>query len=226
MTSTNSQTSGVILIRAIVLSAIILGIIATINVQAQDKGGLRVAIFNSDKAIADYKFAKTSRESLQKLDSDAKTTLEIFQTYPFLDTKEQDDFAKLEIKSRTKGAELNAGEKMIVEKLKSQHSKMVTEYSELLGKPNGAITAQDTAKIEQFNKRKNDTEARIRSTAQNAQKAIEDAENEANLKIDKDVRDKMIDTAKAKNVNVVFSSRVVFYAEVDITDDVVKALNK
>ena len=67
--------------------------------------------------------------------------------------------------------------------------------------------------------------SRIRKAPQ-VQKEIQEKENAANLKIDEDVRKALEKVAKEKGANLVFSHQVVYYADIDITKDVVTQLNK
>jgi Skp family chaperone for outer membrane proteins len=227
MSQTSDSANGLFFIRATVFAAIVLGIVASLTgAQAgQDKNGLRIAVVNPGKLLADYKYAKASTDTLEKLDGEAKLAIATWNRYPLLGSKDQDDLVKLVQKENTPGAELTKAEKDQEQGLKTRHDNLVKEYQDLLGKPNGALTAQDSARLDAFSKLKTDSETRIKTKQTEATTEIGKKQDEFNQKIDKDVRDALNKVAKDKGMNLVFSSQVVLYADTDITEDVLKHLN-
>lgn len=227
MSNTSSSAQSLFFIRATVFAAIVLGIVASLtNAGAgQDKSGLRIAVVNPGRVLSEYKYAKSSTDTLEKLDGEAKLAIATWNRYPLLTLADQDNLVKLIQKENTPGANMSKAETDQETALKAKHDALVKEYQDLLSKPNGQTTVQDSARIEALGKLKNDTEARIKAKQTEATTEIGKRQDEFNLKIDKDVRDALNKVAKDRGMNLVFSSQVVLYADTDITDDVIKHLN-
>lgn len=228
MVNSSNSAQGLFFIRAIVLSTIVLGIVASLTAAraADEKGGLNIAMVNPGKLLSDYKYAKQSRETLEKLDGEAKTAINTWNRYPLLSTQDQDALVKLIIKEATPNTTLTKAETDQKTSLTTKHDSLFKEYNDLLAKPVGATTAQDSLRLEALNKYRSDTDIRIKDKQKTAGEDISKKEEEFNVKIDKDVRDALNKVAKEQKLNLVFSSQVVLFADKDITDDVLKQLNK
>lgn len=228
MSNSSNSAQGLFFIRATVLAAIVLGIVASLTAAGagQDKTGLRIAVVNPGRVLSEFKFAKQATDTLEKKDNEAKVALSTWQRYPLLTPGDQDTLAKLLQKDAATPADMSKQEKDQMQALKTKHDNLVKEYQELLGKPNGQTTPQDSDRLTALGKLKNDSELRIKNKTSDATAEITKAQDEYNLKIDKDVRDALNKVAKEKGMNLVFSSQVVLFADVDITDDVIKHLNK
>jgi outer membrane protein len=226
MSNTSNSAQGLFFIRATVLAAIVLGIVAsTTSWAGQDKSGLRVAVVNPGRLLAEYKYAKASNDALEKLDGEAKVAIETWRRFPLLTAADQDALVKLVQKENTPGAEMTKPEKDQEQALKTKQEVLLKEYQDLQGKPNGQTTPQDSARMEAIGKLKTDTDNRIKAKMADASTEIGKRQEEFNQKIDKDVKEALSKVAKDKGMNLVFSSQVVYYADVDITDDVLKHLN-
>ena len=226
MSNPTHEAPGLFFIRATVLAAILLGVVASLAAGAgQEKNGLKIAVVNPGKVLSEYKFAKQSTDTLEKLDGEAKLYIATWQRFPLLTVADQDALVKLVQKENTPGAEMSKAEKDQLQALKTRHDNLVKEYQDLLAKPNGQTLPQDSARLEALGKLKNDAENRIKAKQTDATSEITKRQDEFNLKIDKDVRDALNKVAKERGLNLVFSSQVVLFADSDITDDVVKHLN-
>lgn len=227
MENSSNSAGGLFFIRATVLAAIVMGIVASLTAAGagQDKNGLRIAVVNPGRLLSEYKYAQTSTSTLEKKDGEAKLAIATWTRYPLLTVSDQDTLAKLIQKENTPGADMSKGEKDQLQALKTKHDNLVKEYQELLGKPNGQTTAQDSDRLTALGKLKNDAENRIKSKQADATTEINKLQEDFNQKIDKDVRESLNKVAKEKGLNLVFSSQVVLFADTDITDDVIKNLN-
>lgn len=226
MSNTYNSAQGLFFIRATVFAAIVLGIVASISSRAaDDKGGLRIAVVNPGKLIAEYKYAKSAQDQLEKADGEAKLAIQTWSKYWLLTGADQDALVKLLQKESADAANMTKAEKDQEQGFKTKFDNLFKEYNDLLGKPNGQTTEVDASRLAALNKAKNDTENRIKSKQQDATKEISGKQDEYNQKIDKDVRDALNKVAKEKGMNLVFSSQVVLFADTDITDDVLKHLN-
>jgi Skp family chaperone for outer membrane proteins len=227
MLKQSDSAYGLFFIRATVLAAIILGIVANTGARAgQDKTGLKIALVNPGRLLAEYKFAKAANDTLEKVDGEAKNAILTWNHYPLLTGADQDALVKLIQKENTPATELTKTEKDDEQRLKTKHDNLVKEYQELLGKPNGALNAQDVARLDAFSKLKSDSDNRIKAKQTEATSEINKQQETFNQKIEKDIHEAINKVAKDKGMNLVFSSQVVLYADTDITDDVLKHLNK
>src|SRR5260221_1692231 len=88
-------------LRAIVLAAIILCIVASmVGARAQDKG-LRIGVVSPGRLLTEYKFAKSSREELQKMQDEFNLTMQTWDHYHMLSPTDQDILTKLTLKEAT-----------------------------------------------------------------------------------------------------------------------------
>ncbi|HLJ54693.1 MAG TPA: OmpH family outer membrane protein [Chthonomonadaceae bacterium] len=227
MQSASQTGGGLFFMRATVFAAIVLGVVAALAAHgADDKNGLRIAVVNPGRLLAEYKYAKQSNDTLEKIGNDAKLYIDTWRRYPLLSMTDQETLAKLRQQEATVGANMSKQEKDQLQGLITKHDNLVKEYNALLAKPNGDTTPADADRLTQLGKAKADTEARIKSKDTDASTEITKRQDEFNQKIDKDVREALNKVAKEKGMNLVFSSQVVLFADTDITDDVLKHLNK
>lgn len=214
--------------RATVLAAIVLGVVASLAAHGagDEKGGLRIAVVNPGRLLSEYKYAKQSNDTLEKIGADAKLYIETWRRYPLLSAADQEILANLSQKEQLPGANMSKAEKDQMQGLKTKHDNLVKEYNNLLAKPNGDTTPADSDRLTALGKLKTDTETRMKSKDTEASTEINKRQEEFNQKIEKDIHDALTKVAKDKGMNLVFSSQVVYYADTDITDDVIKHLNK
>ena len=213
-------------LRSIVLAAIVLCIVASmVGAGAQDKG-LRIAVVSPGRLVSDYKFAKASRDALEKMQSEVKTTLQTWDRYHMLTATEQDALTKLVLKEAATPNDLTKDEKTQMQQLKDKHEAQFVEFNNLLKQPVGNFAPAQAAQLDKLQKIRADTAARIKDKDTSAAREIQLKEEDYNVKIDKDVRENLNKVAKEKGFNLVFSSQVVLFADTDITDDVLKQLNK
>jgi Skp family chaperone for outer membrane proteins len=214
-------------LRAIVLFAIVLCIVASmVGAGAEEKGGLRIAVVNPGRLIAEYKFARSSREQLDKMQSEAEITLQTWNRYHMLTTLEQDVLTKLVLKDAAAPNNLTKTEKDQMQQLKDKHEVKFNQFNALLQPQVGVPQPANAPELTALQKISSDTLARIKDKQATAKKALQTKEELDNLKIDKDIHDGITKVAKEKKLNLVFSSQVLLFADTDITEDVLKQLNK
>src|SRR5947209_8189949 len=111
MLNQDNSTQGLFFIRATVLAAVVLGIVAALpGATAQDKNGLRIAVVNPGKLVSEYKYAKASTETLENLSHETQVALEAWGKYPLLSVADQDTMVKL-LQKEKPGTELSKADK-------------------------------------------------------------------------------------------------------------------
>lgn len=228
MSENNRSHRDVMLVRSIALSAILLCIVASLTASAKDDKtpAMKFAVVNPGRLISEYAYAKKSAETLLKLQQDAETALKTWATFYLLSAMDQDSLTVLAVKEIRVPNEMTKAEKDQKMILSNKHTAAFNQYNEILKKQVGTLTPKDSSDLELYGKMRADTDARINSKKESATKDIQVKEEEYNKKIDADVRTALNKVAKDKGLSLVFSNQAVLFAETDISDDVVKQLNK
>ena len=229
MSQTN-QGQTLLFIRTTVLGAILLGIVASLtgaSAGQKDNGGLKTAVVNPRKLVSEYKYAVAAREKLANMEQDAKNRLEIYGNFQFLDSSEQDTLVALVQKERSPNpaAALSKTEMEQLASLRDKHKRVATLYTTLSSKSNADTTPADAKEFDDLNKRRTATQTRGKSLNDTATETLQKEQEKANVKIDQDIKDVFNKYCKDKGFTLVFSNEVVFYAENDISDEVLKKLN-
>ncbi len=216
-------------LRTIVLACIVLCIVATLQGAhaADDKNsGLKVASVDIAKLNSDYvAFNKNSKVLSDKLQANL-TVLRTMQQHMLLPEADHKALADLLVAEATQQGGLNAGQKDQKQKLLDKSKALAAEFIELQQKKVADLQAQDKDKLNAFFRSQTEGEARIQKLQQEMGEALqsEDAKNKTTAL--KGVRDAITKVAKEKGISVVFSNDVAWYADNDITDAVLKDLNK
>src|SRR5437868_778782 len=184
MLNQHDSMHGLFFIRATVFAAVVLGIVASLTGAraGEDKNGLRIAVVNPGKLVSEYKFAKASTETLEKLGGETQVALDAWGKYPLLTVADQDALVKL-LQKEKPGVELSKAEKDDIQRLITKHENLLKEYNDLLVKPNGQNTAQDIARLDAFKKLQTDTVNRISAKKADATTEIGKKQDEFNVKI-------------------------------------------
>ena len=193
---------------------------------AQDKGSLRIAVVNTDKLLTESKYAQTCRVQINKLRDDGKLTLQTWDRYHMLSTLDQDVLTKLVLKDAVAPNALNKIETKQMDDLKKKHETLFQQFNTLSQQTQAAQSKEDAAQFVTLQKVRSDSAVRIKDKQTVAAKELQDKSDEFNAKLDKDIRDGIQKVAKDKGLNLVFSSAVLLYADTDISNDVLKHMNK
>jgi Skp family chaperone for outer membrane proteins len=214
-------------LRAIVMGLIALCIIASLTgAKGDDKqAGLRVAVVDKVRLGSEYKFAVASDSAIHKQESDALTVLQTWQQNYLLQEADQRTLSDLVLAENTPVG-LNPQQKANKQKLLDQSKSLLERFNALQTKQVGALTQADKDDIARLTKAASDTDARLTAHKQAVEKDLQKQVADNATKLLKDVREGVKAVAKEKGYNLVFSNDVVWYAENDITDQVLGHLNK
>lgn len=211
--------------RAIILGAITLCIVASLTgAKAGQKNpdGVKIAVFDPDRARTEYKYVTTARADFEKQLQDTDLKLKTWQLNALLTEADQKKLADLAIEdSRTPLEGAKKTEKARLEAL----SKTYTEEFNALQANRNALTPAQKERLNILVRGASDTDARISDAQKKAQQDFQKLDQDVTSKILKDAREAVTKVAKDKGYTVVFSAAVAWYGDNDITDAVVKELN-
>lgn len=212
--------------RLLYLATIVMCVVLSLTgARGDDKPAnpLKIAVVNAAKLINEYKYTVKSSEELNKKKDDIVTELNSWDQHRYLPEGDQRALGAIAVKEQNK-IELTDAEKATKKRLEETSKQLFDEYLAL--QTNKAPTPQDSARMKALNQLEADTGTRIKASQAAAQAALQKQADDAQTKMDKDVHDTIVKVAKSKGVNLVFSSQVVYYCETDLTDDVLKELNR
>ncbi len=214
--------------RAVVLGMITLGIVSSVMGASarQDKtgAGLKVAIFDAFKLRSESKFAQETERDLQRKQDDANLMLQTWKNNNFLPTQEQKRLGELTVESRTAGANFAADKSAEKKRLEDQSRSLVEEVTKL--QTNQTPSPADTERIKVLSRAQSDTEARIQTEQQRLRGEFERQSADATNKLLVSMREAVGKVAKEKGYALVLSNEVAWYADADITDAALSAMNK
>src|SRR5262249_3425606 len=137
---------------------------------------------------------------------------------------EQDKLTKLVLKQKILN-NLTRAEKQQIQDLKARHERRLQQKIQRNPKTGKAKGAQRLL-LAQLEKVRDDTVARIKAKDEAYQRKFKAIEAEFNTRIDQDIRDCISIVAREKKLSQVYSREVLLYADFDITEDVLKRLNR
>ena len=124
MSKSSDSTQALFFIRATVLAAILLALIVSLPQLGHRQKRAKNCSPESRQVLSEYKFAKTSTETLERMDSEAKLAIRTWQSFPLLPSADQDALGKLIQKSSMNGAEMTKAEDEEA-RLKTKHDNLV-----------------------------------------------------------------------------------------------------
>jgi Skp family chaperone for outer membrane proteins len=210
--------------RAMMLAAaLICSLFTAPGAHAQDKsGGIKIATVDGNKLAQEYKYTQTAMAELQKFNQDVVTELNSWDQHRYLEEADQRKLGLIAVKEANK-TELTKDEKDLKTKLEDASKRLFDEYLALQTKQNAAPAEVDRLKA--LTRMEGDTQKRIKDRQAAGQEELSKRDADMRKKISADVKTAIGKVAKAKGVNVVFSSDVAYYCDVDLTEDVLKDLN-
>lgn len=194
---------------------------------AQDKTTvLRVALVDIERISSEYNFNINAVQQLQKLQQQNAVILRLIAQHALLTEADTNALADLIQLENGPPANFTAEKKAQKQQLLEKSKKLSEEYLALQSKMAGQLNDQDKAKLKQFATTQNEAEQRFNKRQEQMQQALQDQAQQNRTKALKDVREAIAKVAKAKGIALVLSNEIAWYSENDLTDDVIKALNK
>lgn len=216
-------------IRALILAAIALCITASLTGAraGQDKNpGVRVALVDVERLSSEYSSNITVFQELQKRGQLNITVLRTLAQHVLLSEADQKILGELVTVENSSPNGLTAEQKEQKQKLLDKSKGMSEEFLALQQKVVGQLTPQDKEKLNQYYKAQSDTEQRLLKSKSDSENALESDAMKSRTKALKDVREAIAKVARDKGFSLVLSNEIAWHAESDLTDEVLKVLNK
>jgi Skp family chaperone for outer membrane proteins len=214
---------------AVVLACIGLCTIATLQGAraGQDKTGvLKVASVDLGRMNTEYASFNKNIKALMDKNNANVTAFQALQQNPLLSEAEHQQLFDLMLAEGTQQGGLNAQQKDQKQKLLDKSRTMSQEFFSLQEKKVADLQPQDKEKLNTYFRSQTEATARLQKMqGQTGELLRGEAEKNQTTAI-KTMRDTIGKIAKEKGISVVFSNEVVWFADNDITDAVLKELNK
>jgi Skp family chaperone for outer membrane proteins len=216
-------------VRALILAAIVLCITVSLTgaKAGQDKNTtLRVALVDIERLSGEYSYNINAVQELQKQAILKETVLRTLAQHALLSEADQKTLSDLVTAESANPNSLTPAQKTQKQQITDKSKAMSEEFLGLQQKVVGQLTPQDKEKLNQYFRAQNETEQRLRKSQSDSEESLKGEAVKNRTKAVKDVRDAIAKTAKEKGFALVLSNEFAWYAEGDITDDVLKVLNK
>ena len=212
---------------AIVLGFIAWGIVAAVVGQAGQgaNAGLRIAAIDRARLLGEYKYSIDFDKSIQKQQADGEIMLRTWAQNALLTEGDQKRMSDLAIEEQTVGtANFDAGKKAEVKKLQQQSADLGNEFTSLQGNQNPTPAQQ--MRLGVLTRAFSDTQTRVESSRKTITAELQKKDQEAQVKIVKDMKEAIAQVAKAKGFSLVLPTDIAYFSDNDITDAVLAVMNK
>jgi Skp family chaperone for outer membrane proteins len=179
---------------------------------------------NLDKVLSSYDKKQTYDQQLQAYQAQLEQRLELRGTNKLLTTEEFNQLADLIAKANPADTDKNK-----IEELQNLAKQRDQEYQSLQQKPNA--TDAEKAQLKDLQAKIDKAAAEFDDSKAKSESDLSKKYNELSEQLTKEVEAAVAAVAKEKNLAMVFSkslgrTELVVYSSNDITDDVIKKLNK
>lgn len=210
--------------RPFVIAGLIVGLALVLGAGAAPEAGLKVAVVDSQKLLNGYKGTQASNKALQTLFDGYQARISVYKSNPLLEEPDQKRLGELAIKETAPGG-LTAPEVAEKKKFTDKSAALAQEFTTLQTKNANAVTPADRDRLTQLTKLGTDTDNRLSFLAKEADDELNKQRSESMVRVSKEIRDGIAKVAKKEGFNLVFSNDTALYADNDITDNVLKAIN-
>ena len=215
-------------IHAITLGTITLCIIASvIGASAkQDKTGtatLKVATFDVFRLRTESKFALDTEKRLFQKQEETNLMLNTWKNNSYLLPADQKRLGDLAVEEKIAKANFTPEKVAEKKKLEDQSRLYGEEVSRLSASQN--LTSAEADRIKQLGRAQGDTQARIDDELRKQQALFQKDSTDATNVMIKNMRDSVAKVAKEKGIALVLSNEIAWYADTDLTDAALAAMN-
>lgn len=215
-------------IHAITLGTITLCIIASvIGASAkQDKtgaAGLKVAVFDGFRLKTESKLALDLEKQIQKKQEDYYLMLNTWKLNTYLPASDQKRLGDLTVEANTTKANFPADKAAEKKRLEDQSRAYGEEVNKLIAIQVPSPAESDRMKI--LTRSQSDTQAHIQEEGQRIQNLMQQEVVTSNNRLIKEMRDSVAKVAKEKGISLVLSNDVAWYADADLTEAALTAMN-
>lgn len=196
------------------------GTVAAVPVRAADAPA--ASTFGSvdvQKVLAGYTKKATYDDQINQLNARLQAYMQQQSSSPMLSKADQDQLGALLAKPSPTDQD-----KVTISQLQQKSTQAVQELAALQQKPNP--TDADKARLAQLQQMQDAGKQALDDTYKGYQDQVQAANAALSQKLSDEVKAAITDVAKQRGLAVVFDAQVAIYTTNDITDDVVKRLNK
>jgi Skp family chaperone for outer membrane proteins len=214
-------------LNGIVALAITLCIVASLTGAraADDKTtGLKCAIVDSSRLTTESRKAEALRTYVTKADADATVELRFYAQNPLLSQAEQEEGAKLALAQAAPNADPAGATRL--KQLTDKNTNLMKQFDDLKNTAPANMTPDKSQQLKDDVNAGQATQERINALKNNRQQQVQQEVTNREKALVKEIRDAIAKVAKEKGFNLVFNADVCLYAETDVTNDVLKALDK
>ena len=195
------------------------GIIALGGLVGFQGTSAKVGVVDSRKVISSSDLYRRSRETFQSATSTRQSILEFVNANRTMKKEDAQRFRDLSLKNLPTEAEKAELEKIKASALDGEKRKRDLELK-------NPPSADEQKALEEFRNRQASTGDLLQEWQKEFQQELEQLDSKVGQDLEKNVRDAIQEVGKKQGYSVVYASTVAPYAANDITDEVVKAVNK
>jgi Skp family chaperone for outer membrane proteins len=188
-------------------------------------GPFKIACVDALQLMTKYNGTLAYNQALQKKLDNYQQMIQTWKQNPLLPADQQKRLGDLVLKGggNLTGENLTEAEKAEKQKLLDQSNALFAELNSLQTK--AEPTATDKDRINTLTKLAADTDGRIQQRSDEIEQELTQEKEENMARVLKELHDGVAKVAQKKGYNLVLGSDTAWYAEADITDDVLKQVN-
>ncbi|MDH7480776.1 MAG: OmpH family outer membrane protein [Armatimonadota bacterium] len=207
---------------AIVASLIICAV--TVAIAADAKAAMQFGTVDIEKAYAGYQKSAQIKDELKAAYDKANLKLDLMKANKLLTSEEIAELVELSTKDKqTEADKARINALLDASKKRDQEMQMLEQKQD--------ASDAEKARLQQLIEQRKNSEEAYKKSFETLQKELTNKENELLSAAKKDIVDAVAAVAKEKGISIVFNRSIgladfIIYSAVDITDDVIKKLNK
>lgn len=185
---------------------------------AQTPAQPTIGVVDVKKAFDEYKETKTSNAEVDRLVAGFRTELDVRSKNKLLNDAELTELITLKKKDK-----LTDADQARIDALEKEQKKRDEELNTISN--TSSPTDQQKARLKELRDLGNKNDASVRTLAEDYSGQVDKRKDELSNKITEDMKQAIAKVAQARGMATVVDKIAVLYGGVDITDEVIKALN-
>jgi Skp family chaperone for outer membrane proteins len=185
----------------------------------------RIAVVDMERLASEVNLNLKSLWDLQKREKLNTTIIQTLARNALLSESDQKVLTDLILAEKSPRG-LTAAQKIQKQKLLDKSKSMVEDFNALQSTVIGQLSNPDKGKLNHYYKSQSETAQRLEKAKSDFDQNLQDYAQKNRAKTMKQIRATIAKVAKEKGFDLVMSSELVLFTENDLTDDVLKALNK
>ncbi|MCL6519142.1 MAG: OmpH family outer membrane protein [Armatimonadetes bacterium] len=211
-------------ITTIAIAASLIICAMTVAIAADAKAAMQFGTVDIEKAYAGYQKSAQIKDELKAAYDKANLKLDLMKANKLLTSEEIAELVELSTKDKqTEADKARINTLLDASKKRDQEMQMLEQKQD--------ASDAEKARLQQLIEQRKNSEEAYKKSFETLQKELTNKENELLSAAKKDIVDAVATVAKEKGISIVFNRSIgladfIIYSAVDITDDVIKKLNK